>query len=374
MAAAVADGRDPAAERARERGELTFGAFAKTYLERHATPHKRSADEDKRMLRDVLPRKEEDKEREPAPIPATWKNRRLSNISHAEVTQLHGRLQRDRGPYAANRALALLRTMFNLAKRWGSLIGDNPATGVRMFREEKRDRFLNPDELKRALAAIDDDPDPRWKAYFKLALLLGPRRSELLSARWVDVDLKTCTWRLPTTKAGRSHLLPLPTPAVAFLESLPSLGQSEWLFPSTRAASGHLEEPRKVWHRIRSQADIKDVRVHDLRRTLGSWLAANSYGLPLIGRVLNHSQPAVTAIYARLDLEPVRVALEANAEAMLGGASAGERERRDMVKADVPRTAGPVSGPRTTLDKRDRQTRRRISSSTAAASPSESSR
>lgn len=354
MAAAVADGKDPAAERARERGELTFGAFAQTYLERHATPHKRSVDEDKRMLRDVLPqKKEEDKEHEPAPIPATWKHRRLSDISHAEVTQLHGRLQRDRGLYTANRVLALLRTMFNLAERWGTLIAENPASGVRMFREEKRDRFLNPDELKRTLAAIEREADWRWKAYFKLSLLLGPRRSELLSARWVDIDLQMCTWRIPTTKAGRSHLLPLPSPAVAILESLPSRGQSDWLFPSTAAASGHLEEPKKAWQRIRSQADVKDVRIHDLRRTLGSWLAANQYGLPLIGRVLNHSQPSATAIYARLDLEPVRAALEANAQAMLVAVTAGENER-PATEADAHRVARPASATLTSPSRRGR--------------------
>jgi integrase len=348
MAAAVADGKDPAAALAWERGELTFGAFAQTYLERHATPHKRSADEDKRMLRDVLPQKEaEDKAREPAPIPATWRHRRLSDITHAEVTQLHSRLQRDRGLYTANRVLALLRTMFNLAKCWGTLIVDNPAAGVRMFREEKRDRFLNPDELKRTLAAIDQEADWRWKAYFKLSLLLGPRRSELLSARWVDIDLPSCTWRLPTTKAGRSHLLPLPTPALAILDSLPSRGKSDWIFPSTTAASGHLEEPKKAWQRIRGQADVKDVRVHDLPRTLGSWLAANHYGLPLIGRVLNHSQPSATAVYARLDLEPVRAALEANAQAMLGVVTASKDEERRLAWPGAGRTARPVPGPHT---------------------------
>jgi integrase len=135
--------------------------------------------------------------------------------------------------------------MFNLAKRWGTIVADNPVAGVRMFREEKRDRFLNPDELKRTLAAVDEEADWRWKAYFKLSLLLGPRRSELLSARWVDIDLESCTWRLPTTKAGRSHLLPLPTPALAILESLPSRGNSDWLFPSTTAASGTSRSRRK---------------------------------------------------------------------------------------------------------------------------------
>ena len=193
----------------------------------------------------------------------------------------------------------------------------------------------------------DQEADWRWKAYFKLSLLLGPRRSELLSARWVDIDLQTCTWRLPTTKAGRSHLLPLPTPAVTILESLPSRGQSDWLFPSTTAASGHLEEPKKAWQRIRSQADVKEVRVHDLRRTLGSWLAAHHYGLPLIGRVLNHSQPSATAIYARLDLEPVRAALEANAQAMLGVVTASKDEKRRPTGPSAGRTARPVPEPRT---------------------------
>ena len=315
-AAAVSEGKDPAAERARERGELTFGAFAQSYLERYARPRKRSAAEDERMLRDVLPPRDDGKKREPAPIPAQWKNRRLSDITSGEITQLHARLQRDRGPYAANRALALLRTLFNLAKSWGALLAENPATGIHMFSEEKRDRFLSPNELKRALVAIDEEHDWRWKAYFKLSLLLGPRKGELLCARWSDVDLATRTWRLPTTKAGRSHLLPLPTVTVAMLESLPSRGRSSWLFPSGTSESGHLEEPKKAWQRIRGRADIKDVRIHDLRRTLGSWLAANGYGLPLIGRVLNHSQPSVTAIYARLDLDPVRQALEANATAM----------------------------------------------------------
>src|SRR5207245_6183248 len=179
-AAAVAEGKDPAAERARERGELTFGAFAQSYLERYARPRKRSAAEDERMLRDVLPPRDDGKKRQPAPIPTQWKNRRLSDITSGEITQLHARLQRDRGPYAANRALALLRTLFNLAKSWGGLLAENPATGIHMFSEEKRDRFLSPDELKRALVAIDEEHDWRWKAYFKLSLLLGPRKGELL--------------------------------------------------------------------------------------------------------------------------------------------------------------------------------------------------
>ena len=207
--------------------------------------------------------------------------------------------------------------MFNLARAWGLYSGDNPAAGIRMFHEERRDRFLGPDELSRAFVAIDEEPDWRWRAYFRLALLLGPRRQELLRVRWSELDFSARAWRLPTTKAGRPHLLPLPTPAVEILEAMPSRGQSEWVFPSPTARSGHLEEPKRAWQRIRERANTKDVRIHDLRRTLGSWLAASGYSLPMIGRVLNPSQPSATAVYARLDLEPVRRALEANAQAML---------------------------------------------------------
>lgn len=230
MAAAVARGEDPAAARARERGELTFGGLADLYFERHARPRKRSARQDERMLRDVLGRPG----KEPALIPATWRNRRLSDLTREAVAELHARVGRDSGHYAANRGLALLRTMFNLARVWGLYSGDNPATGIRAFHEERRDRFLGPDELSRALVAIDQEPDWRWRAYFRLALLLGPRKQELLRVQWPELDVSARPWRLP-----------------------------------------------------------------------------------MIGRVLNHSQPSATAVYARLDLEPVRRALEANAQAML---------------------------------------------------------
>ena len=318
VAAAVTRGEDPAAAIARERGELTFGRLAESYIERHAQPHKRSAGEDQRMLRDVLPPKDGADHLDPAPIPASWKHRRLSDVTRNDVAQLHARLKSDAGPYAANRVLALLRTMFNLGKAWGHVVGDNPTSGVKMFREEKRDRFLGPKELKHVLTAIEQEPDERWRAYFKLSLLLGPRKGELLCARREDFDLSARTWRMPTTKAGRPHLLPLPTDALTILATLLSRHKSEWLFPSPTSASGHLEEPKKAWRRIRTCAGVKDVRVHDLRRTLGSWLAASGYGLPLIGKVLNHSHVQTTAIYARLDLEPVRAALEATARLMLG--------------------------------------------------------
>jgi integrase len=244
-----------------------------------------------------------------------WHGRPLKEITTDEVFRLHQRLGKENGRYAANRTIALLRTMFNLARDWGHLEGTNPAARVKFYREEKRDRFLSPEELSRVNAALLQEPNPHWRAYFPLSLMLGTRRSELLSARWDDLDFERRQWRIPTTKAGRPHLLPLPNAAVEILKSLPR--SSEYVFPGI-GASGHLTEAAKVWQRIRKRAGVPDARIHDLRRTLGSWLVAQGHSLPLIGRALNHTNVSTTQIYARLDLEPVRDVLEKNAELMFG--------------------------------------------------------
>jgi integrase len=297
---AIAEGRDPSLEREAERREPTFGDLADAYMERHAKLHKRSWKGDALMIDGYLSR---------------WKTRKLSDIGPAEVARLHETVGKENGRYAANRTLALLRTIFNIARDWRLFLGPNPTEGVKMFREEKRERFLSPDELRRVNEALAEEPNEYWRAYFPLSLLLGTRRSELLSARWADIDLEQRTWRLPMTKAGRSHLLPLPIPAVGILLSLPSNDKSEWVFPGS-GSTGHLAEPKKAWHRIRNRAGVPDVRIHDLRRTLGSWLAGQGYSLPLIGRALNHSSVSTTQIYARLDIDPVREALERNARLM----------------------------------------------------------
>jgi integrase len=172
-----------------------------------------------------------------------------------------------------NRSVALIRSMFNFARKKRHFSGENPAASVDFFPEEKRERFLSPDELRRVNEALLQEPNEYWRAYFPLTLLLGPRKNDLLGARWADIDFEQRTWRLPTTKAGRSHLLPLPESAVDILRSLPSRGQ-EFIFPGI-GRTGHLAEPKKAWVRIRNRAGVPDVRIHDLRRTLGSWLAAS---------------------------------------------------------------------------------------------------
>jgi integrase len=331
MRTAIGNGEDPTKESRAKRAERTFGSLVDEYLERYAKVEKRSWRQDDSVIRNHIPK--------------SWLTRKASDISREEVIRLKDDVRKNSGPYAANHVIRLLRAMFNLARNdWGYLIEENPAARVKQFDEEKRDRFLSPEELRRVSTALADEPNEYWRAYFALSLLLGTRRSELLSARWQHVDFERRTLRIPETKAGRPHTLPLPNAALAILESLPSrAGVSEWLFPGD-GSTGHLAEPKKAWDRVRRQAGVRDVRIHDLRRTLGSWLAASGYSLPLIGKTLNHSNESTTAIYARLQLDPVREALERNAEAMFG-VVAGPKPAL-IETASTSETAAPTDGER----------------------------
>ena len=131
----VAAGADPAEAKTDAKHEATLQNLVDAYMQRHAEPHKRTAWQDRKVLGRYLP--------------STWYTRRLSTITRDEVVELHARVGRDHGHYAANRLLALLRTMLNLARDWNLLKGDNPAIRIKLFKEEKRERFLSPEEVRR---------------------------------------------------------------------------------------------------------------------------------------------------------------------------------------------------------------------------------
>ena len=316
---AIAQGSDPAQVRQDRLHEPTFADLTAQYLERHA-PRKRSARDDRAMLQTHL---------------AIFRTRKLTDLSRNEVARLHATVGAT-APYRANRLVALLRKMFNLARDWGLYAGENPATRIQFFREESRDRFVQPDELPRLFQAIAEEPSSSVHGVLLTALLTGARRAEVLSMRWEDVSLTRAEWRIPQTKAGRPHLLPLPHVLVALLRSLPRLEGVPYVFAG-QDGTAPLQNIKRAWDRIRIKARIQDVRFHDLRRTVGSWLAGSGESLSLIGRVLNHRDVSTTAIYARLNLDPVRHALECQATKML---AAAEPPRTPAVK---PRARTRVS-------------------------------
>ena len=148
---------------------------------------------------------------------------------------------------------------------------------------------MTEEELPRLWKALKADPNPFVRGAFFVSLLTGARRNEVLQMKWSDLDLQQATWRIPETKAGgASHLLPLPKPVIRGLQKLPRFEGTDYVFVG-RWGRNHLVNVSKPWGRIRKAAGLTDVRVHDLRRTVGSRLVAQGASLPMIGKVLNHS-------------------------------------------------------------------------------------
>jgi len=343
LRAAVRRGEDPLAAAAVAREAPTMREFARTYLERHAKPHKKTWREDERRINKYI-------------VPAMGALR-IADVRRPDVARLHDRIG-VKAPYEANRVLALLAVMFSKAEEWG-LIEEgtpNPAAKIQTFKERSRDRWITPAEMPLLVEAIDAEPSPYVRAAIKLYLLTGLRRNELLRLRWRAIDLDRHEIHLADTKAGRSHTLPLSSAAEAILRALPRGIGNACVFPGekpgqrlvniakpwrrirarfwllgnpVRAAelraraehdvahrSKHAEKtPEAVEHRLLTlaQAELKgeeDVRLHDLRRTVGSWLATNGASLPLIGKVLNHSNASTTQVYAHLAEDATRTALE----------------------------------------------------------------
>jgi integrase len=306
------DGRDPLTAREQDRAAPTMGELAARYVE-HSKQHKRSWREDERRIRAHL---------------GVWRTHQVAAVTRHDVETLHARIGAT-APYEANRALALISRLFSLARQWGIVPANwvSPTSGVQRFPEDKRERWLKPEEVTSLAAALEAEPSVYVRGVLWLYLLTGARRSELLSAKWEHIETDANGKRslvLPKTKSGRAHRIPLSAPALELLEGLPRLEGNPYIFPGKRAGAP-LVNIAKNWERVRKAAKLEDVRLHDLRRTVGSWLAQSGRSLHLVGRILNHSDPSVTQIYARLGDETMREALEAHAKQVMGAAGKGKR-------------------------------------------------
>ncbi|TDJ61162.1 MAG: site-specific integrase [Nitrospina sp.] len=300
----VVDGKDPLQERKRETKGQTFKELTEAYLDRYAKPHKRTWKTDQNRIDKYI-------------LPA-FGRMLVKSITRNDIAKWHHKIG-GTTPYEANRNLALISKIYNCGKEWGFVdeTAINPAYRVENFKEEKRDRWVTPKELPKLTKAIDSVENVYARASLWLYLLTGLRKSELLRAKWEDVDLDRREIRLPDTKAGGTHYVPLSGPAVVILQKLPRLDENPYVFPGARIGRP-LVNIDKIWRRIRKEAKLEDVRLHDLRRTVGSWLAQSGSSLHLIGKVLGHSNPSTTQVYARFAQDHVREALESHGKRIMG--------------------------------------------------------
>jgi integrase len=231
------------------------------------------------------------------------------------ILDLHANIGKQFGIYSANRILALLKTMFNKAIEWEYCLS-NPCMGIKKFKEKSRERFLQADELPRFFKALNSEPNKSFKDYFYITLLTGARRRTVGSMNWKDINFANNTWKIEETKNGELQIVHLSEPAINILKDRFNIRSSEWVFPSATSASGHIEEPKTSWKKLLKRANIDDLHIHDLRRTLGSWQAATGANSYIIGKSLGHKTPQATAIYARLNLDPVRESVNKATDAM----------------------------------------------------------
>ena len=298
---AVSDGKDPLQDRERKRTAGTFRDLVDKYIEDQKAHKRKTWGKTKQRL---------DRH-----IPSGWWGRPAGGVYASDITALHARIGQA-APYMANRIIEVLCAMYGRAPRWGFDVSANPAEGIDKFREVKRQRFVTEEELPVLAQAIDAEPNIYVRAALWLYLLSGARKSELLGARWDQVDWDRCILNLPETKSGEAQTVALSQPAIAILQATPETEGNEHIFPGKRTGQ-HLVNISKPWGRIRTAAGIEDVRIHDLRRTVGSWLTQDNVDLNKIKGALRHASISTTLTYARLGADPARAAMESHGERVM---------------------------------------------------------
>jgi integrase len=226
-------------------------------------------------------------------------------------------------PATANRLLQVIRNLFTHSARTGSWERPNPTidttTGrtFRKFSVQSRERHLTTAEASRIMAFAKTEPDP-WCDFWVLLLLTGVRASTLREMKWAHLDLRAeSTWAVPTTKNGDPQLVALVGTAAEILKSRWERAEkkrghsgSPWVFPMREDRKRCISDLDNAWARVKKHAKIDGVRIHDLRRTAGSWATQGGAPLPAVGKMLGHRSMNSTAIYARADISAARSAAE----------------------------------------------------------------
>jgi integrase len=315
----IALGRDPASERDNARADKSLAIVLDQFMTEHVKSKRKAstAREYQRIAKLYV-------------VPPLGR-RSIGDIKRQDIAKLHHELSSK--PYQANRTLALLSKFFNWAEKHGLRPdGSNPCRHIEKYRESRRERFLSEAEMARlgdALRAAERDKSatPWAIAAIRLLTFTGARLGEILTLAWEHVNEERGLLMLPDSKTGRKavHLNP---PARAVLQAIPRLEGNPYVICGERGGR-HLVNLEKPWRRIRTAAQLDDVRLHDLRHSFASVSASSGQSLVVIGKMLGHSQPATTARYAHLADDPVKAASD---EVGARIAAAMDRDQPDDAK------------------------------------------
>ena len=306
---AIDDGHDPLGEAEARREAPTVAELAERYVAEVLPKLAPSTQvENRAMLRDYI-------------LPAIGQMK-VAAVEREDIKKLHAKVTEAGKPRRANTVKSLCSTLFTYAIEW-RMRNANPASGVKMNPEHGRERYLSGEELDRLLAELE-----RYQARvpdsvdaIRLAVLTGARRGEILGMTWAQVDLDGAIWVKPReiTKQRKVHRLTLSPEAVAVLQRrqaerdapgrVVALRRDDHVFRGGGDVA-HVGRLERDWREIRAAAGLQDVRFHDLRHTVASWLAAAGLSLPTIGSVLGHTRAATTNRYAHLSDAAQRQAVD----------------------------------------------------------------
>jgi integrase len=306
---AVKDGVDIESESKNAREADNLNTIFEMWIEQFAKPHKRTWEEDFRRYNLYIKRPLGKKE-------ISWFTPASIRKWHRKITTLPK--QRGGGtitPATANRTLALLSTVFN------QMLPEtpNPCRTVKKFKEESRDRFLQPDELKRFFDTLSREDTPALlRDYILVSLFTGARRANVLAMQWNEISFDRSVWTIPPAKSKNAETMniPLIDEAIEVLRQRKEMSRSVFVFPGS-GKTGHYSEPKRAWRTLVKKGELENVRLHDLRRTLGSWQTMTGASSTVVGKTLGHKSPEATAVYARMNLDPVRDSMKTAVEAML---------------------------------------------------------
>ncbi|MDR6731854.1 tyrosine-type recombinase/integrase [Delftia sp. WSY_9] len=215
----------------------------------------------------------------------------------------------------ANKIPVLFKIMFNLARKKGIPGSEsNPADGVVLFNPNNaKERYLSAAETQRLHEVLSRCGSAQFKSIVALLLLLGCRKRELLDARWEDVDLERRNWRIPMSKSGKARNIPISDRALEVFQALPRWKGCPYVVPNpnTRQPFGNLYHP---WDKVRREAGMPDLRMHDLRHTFASNLVNSGQSIYVVSKLLGHSQIKTTARYSHLADETLMSAVDAAAK------------------------------------------------------------
>ena len=280
----------------KDQESLTIKELCEQYIDRHAVLHKKKSSlvRDENLIKGVI-------------IPVFGKIR-VADLNRSHLIKYHH--SKKDTPIMANRFLALISTMMNLAEKWEYRPQNtNPCKYVDRYKEKKRQVYLSMDQLERvgqAMRQLKNTESFYALSALKMLLVTGCRTSEILNLKWEYVDIANNCIHLPDSKTG-ARTIHLPPVAFDILNALPS--EEGFVFRSPRE-NKRLTNLRCLWKKICGITDLKDYRLHDLRHTYASFAVSGGFSLPIIAKMLGHAGIKTTERYAHLHQDPVNKAID----------------------------------------------------------------